>query len=144
MDSVASCFFSFYSNPVRTNFPNLSLSITATILWFSMFQFPLGVTVAGQFSNDFAIKNEIAVISFIAYMALMAWFKEAEKAFWKSPSDIKKQYRSASIIADNRVVFNICGNKYRLVVKINYGYGMVYIRFIGTHQQYDKVNVEEV
>ena len=77
-------------------------------------------------------------------MALMAWFKEAEKAFWKSPSDIKRQYRSASIIADNRVVFNICGNKYRLVVKINYGYGMVYIRFLGTHKQYDKVNVEEV
>ena len=66
MDSVASCLFSFHSNPVRTNFPNLSLSITATIPWFSMFQFPLGVTVAGQFSNDFAIKNEMAVISFIA------------------------------------------------------------------------------
>lgn len=77
-------------------------------------------------------------------LSLRAWFKETENAFWKTPSDVKRQYRSASIVADNRVVFNVCGNKYRLVVKINYAYGVVYIRFIGTHQQYDKVDVEEI
>ncbi len=67
--------------------------------------------------------------------ALKAWFAEAEKAAWENPAQIKDQYRSASIIGDNRVVFNICGNKYRLVVKINYRIGIVLIRFIGTHEE---------
>jgi mRNA interferase HigB len=72
--------------------------------------------------------------------ALSAWFAEAEKANWKSPTDIKKDYPSASILADNRVVFNIKGNSYRLIVKINYDYGQVFIRFIGTHAEYDSIN----
>lgn len=76
--------------------------------------------------------------------ALKAWFAEAEKAAWENPAQIKDQYRSASIIGDNRVVFNICGNKYRLVVKINYRIGIVLIRFIGTHKEYDTVNAEEI
>ena len=75
---------------------------------------------------------------------LEAWIQEARKANWESPADIKDQYRSASIVKGNRVVFNIHGNKYRLVVKINFGIGIVYIRFIGTHGQYDKINAEEV
>jgi mRNA interferase HigB len=76
--------------------------------------------------------------------ALKAWFAEAEKAAWNNPAQIKQQYGSASILEDNRVVFNVCGNKYRLVVKINYGIGIVYIRFIGTHKEYDTINAEEV
>ena len=75
---------------------------------------------------------------------LEAWTQEARKANWSNPAEIKDQYRSASIVKGNRVIFNIHGNKYRLVVKINFGVGIVYIRFIGTHKEYDKINAEEV
>ncbi|MBF0478536.1 MAG: type II toxin-antitoxin system HigB family toxin [Candidatus Omnitrophica bacterium] len=76
--------------------------------------------------------------------ALKAWFEEAEKAEWKRPNDIRIHYRSASIIGNDRVVFNICGNKYRLVAAIKYDFRIIYIRFIGTHKQYDKINVKEI
>ncbi|MGO9744521.1 MAG: type II toxin-antitoxin system HigB family toxin [Roseiarcus sp.] len=76
--------------------------------------------------------------------SLSAWYREAEKADWDTPAKVKEQYRSASIVGGNRVVFNIKGNDYRLVVKINYGYRVVYVRFIGTHAEYDRINVEEV
>ncbi len=76
--------------------------------------------------------------------ALKAWYKEAEAASWDGPADIKEQYRSASILKDSRVVFNICGNKYRLIVKINFKFKMVYIRFVGTHREYDNINAEEI
>lgn len=75
---------------------------------------------------------------------LRAWYYEVRKATWKNPNEVKKQYRSASIVGDNRVVFNICGNKYRLVVKINYEIGWVFIRFVGTHKEYDKIDVTTV
>lgn len=75
---------------------------------------------------------------------LLAWHQEALRANWPNPHEIKTQYRNASIVQDGRVVFNIAGNKYRLVVKINYPYRIVYIRFIGTHKQYDQVDVETV
>lgn len=73
-----------------------------------------------------------------------AWFHEAKRAVWQSPADIKEQYRNASILKDSRVVFNICGNKYRLVVRINYSTQIIYIRFIGTHEEYNKINTEEI
>jgi len=76
--------------------------------------------------------------------ALKAWHAEAEAASWQNPAEIKAQYRSASIVGDSRVVFNICGNKYRLVVKISYKNGVVLIRFVGTHKEYDGINVEVV
>lgn len=76
--------------------------------------------------------------------ALRAWYQDANQAQWKTPEDIKSVYASASIIAGNRVVFNIKGNQYRLIVAVNYQYGFVYIRFIGSHQDYDKVNAETV
>lgn len=66
------------------------------------------------------------------------------KAAWNTPQDVKAQFRSASIIKGSRVIFNIKGNEYRLVVKINYPYQIVYIRFVGTHKQYDKIDVENV
>lgn len=75
---------------------------------------------------------------------LKAWFREASKGDWSSPAAVKAAFRSASIVANNRVVFNIAGNKYRLVVKMNYPYRVMYIRFVGTHRQYDKINVTEV
>ena len=76
--------------------------------------------------------------------ALSAWHQEALAASWKGPAEIKKQYRSASILKDSRVVFNICGNKYRLIVKINYTIGICFVRFVGTHKEYDKVDAEKV
>lgn len=72
---------------------------------------------------------------------LKAWFKESESIIWKSPADVKKEYPQASIVANNRVVFNINGNKYRLVVKINYQRGWVFVKFIGTHKEYDHIDV---
>ena len=75
---------------------------------------------------------------------LKAWFHEASKAEWVAPSQIKKDYPNASFIAGNRVVFNIKGNHYRLIVKINYGYQMIWIRFVGTHAEYDKVNAKTI
>lgn len=79
-----------------------------------------------------------------AMSPLSGWYAEAMKASWLSPQDIKSQYKTASFLRDNRVVFNIGGNKYRLIVKINYPYNTVYIRFIGTHAEYDKINAEEI
>lgn len=75
---------------------------------------------------------------------LKSWFKETSKAEWETPNDIKKEYPNASILNDNRICFNIKGNHYRLIVKINYDYQMVWIRFIGTHSEYDKINVNEI
>jgi mRNA interferase HigB len=75
---------------------------------------------------------------------LKAWHAEAEHAEWKTPDDIRQRYRSADFLADNRVVFNIKGDDYRLVVKIHYNTQIVYIRFIGTHAEYDRVDVERI
>ena len=75
---------------------------------------------------------------------LLAWYREVEKEEWSNPARLKEKYRSASVVAYKRVVFNIKGNDYRLVVKINYPYRVIYIRFIGTHTEYDKIDVEEV
>lgn len=73
---------------------------------------------------------------------LRTWYKEAAKARWSSPNDIKRNYSKASILKGNRVVFNICGNKYRLVIKVNYLRQWVFVRFIGTHRDYNKINAE--
>ena len=75
---------------------------------------------------------------------LQAWYKLMRSATWKTPNDVKRQFGSASIIGGNRVVFNIAGNKYRLIVRIHYNTGIVYVRFIGTHREYDAINAEEV
>jgi len=75
---------------------------------------------------------------------LEAWYAEVKAANWASPVDVKAKYGSASILKGGRVVFNICGNRYRLVVKINYTYRTIYIRFLGTHREYDKINAETV
>lgn len=75
---------------------------------------------------------------------LEAWYYEARHAKWTSPADVKAQYGSASIIGGNRVVFNIAGNKYRLVVRINYHSKTVFVRFVGTHKEYDKIDAEVI
>ena len=74
----------------------------------------------------------------------LAWFRETLRADWAKPSDVKAAFGSASILRDGRVVFNLGGNKYRLIVWINYPYRVVYIRFIGTHAQYDAVDAQTI
>ena len=73
-----------------------------------------------------------------AKKALEAWFSEANEADWKTPQDIKNRYRSADFLADNRVIFNVKGNHYRLVVKVRYQNGIAVIEWVGTHSEYDK------
>ena len=75
---------------------------------------------------------------------LKAWHQEVARADWSTPSEVKAQFRSASVLQDNRVVFNIAGNQYRLIVKINYPYRIVYIRFIGTHADYDAIDAATI
>ena len=75
-----------------------------------------------------------------AEKALRAWFHEAKVARWRSFSDIRKQYPPADVLPNDRVIFDLKGNHYRLVVKIHYNTGIVFIRFIGTHQDYGKID----
>jgi mRNA interferase HigB len=75
---------------------------------------------------------------------LLAWYREVEKADWEEPAQVKEKYRSASFVKGNRVIFNIKGNDYRLIVKINYEYRVVYVRFVGTHAEYDEIDAKEV
>lgn len=79
-----------------------------------------------------------------AESSLRAWFAEAKNAAWTTPQNVKERYRSASFVGNDRVVFNICGDKYRLVVLIKYEFRTVYVRFIGTHAEYDKIDAEEI
>ena len=74
----------------------------------------------------------------------MAWFRQVRQADWAKPADVKRDIRSVSILKDGRAVFNIAGNKYRIVVWINYPYRVVYIRFVGTHRQYDAIDAQSV
>ena len=81
---------------------------------------------------------------FDAREPVMAWYRQVRQADWAGPEDVKRAVRSASILKDGRAVFNIAGNKYRIVVWINYPYRIVYIRFIGTHRQYDKIDAQTI
>ncbi|MCK9374288.1 MAG: type II toxin-antitoxin system HigB family toxin [Sulfuricurvum sp.] len=75
---------------------------------------------------------------------LEVWHSDVRKAQWASPDQIKREYSSASFLRDNRVVFNIKGNDYRLIVHIDYKRKIVRVKFIGTHSEYDKINAEEI
>jgi len=79
-----------------------------------------------------------------AEQPLKAWYDEARKATWKTPMEVKAQYRNASFVANNRVVFNIKGNDYRLVTAMSYKYQITFIKFIGTHEEYDKIDAATV
>lgn len=79
-----------------------------------------------------------------AEQPLKAWYEEACKAAWQQPADIKAQFRSARILKDRRVVFNIKGNDYRLVVAVSYNMQLVFIKFVGTHKQYDAIDAQTV
>lgn len=75
---------------------------------------------------------------------LKTWYETAKNSNWTSPNDIKETYINASILKDNRVVFNIKGNSYRLIVKFNFDRQWVFIRFVGTHAEYNKINADTV
>ena len=75
---------------------------------------------------------------------LKTWYETAKSSNWKSPNEIKETYIQASILKDNRVVFNIKGNSYRLIVKFNYVRQWAFIRFIGTHAEYDKIDADTI
>jgi len=79
-----------------------------------------------------------------ATIALETWFHDVEYANWNTPADIKAVYQNASFVANNRVVFNIKGNHYRLVVVVIYQHGVVYIRFVGPHEEYDRIDVTTI
>jgi len=79
-----------------------------------------------------------------ARQPLQAWYADIKHANWKKPSDIKSVYQTASFISSNRIVFNIKGNQYRIVVVVEYRFGTVFIRFVGTHQEYDRINAEAI
>lgn len=75
---------------------------------------------------------------------VMAWYRQVKTADWAMPADVKRDVRSASILKDGRVVFNIAGNKHHIVAWINYPYRVVYIRFIGAHEQYDAIDAQTI
>jgi mRNA interferase HigB len=75
---------------------------------------------------------------------VMAWYRQVRAADWATPADVKRDIRTASILKDGRAVFNIAGNKYRVVVWINYPYRVVDVRFIGTHRQYDRIDAQTI
>lgn len=75
---------------------------------------------------------------------VMAWYRQVKGADWANPADVKRDVRSASILKDGRVVFNVAGNTYRIVVWINYPYRVVYIRFIGTHRMYNAIDAQTI
>ena len=77
-------------------------------------------------------------------VSLIAWYHDAKIADWKNLNELKRQYKNASIVGEGRVVFNIKGNDYRLVVAIDYEFQVIFIRFIGTHKQYDKIDAKTI
>ena len=79
-----------------------------------------------------------------AKQPLLSWFKEVEKAEWRTPADVKKLYGSADFVGAGRIVFNIAGNKYRLVVWLKYSIKLVLIKWVGTHEEYDQIDARKV
>jgi len=79
-----------------------------------------------------------------AEVPLRAWYAIARRAVWSRPAEVKADYRNASFVAGNRVVFNIKGNDYRLVIAMHYNRGLMFVRFIGTHREYDRIDAAKI
>ena len=94
--------------------------------------------IATRHLRDFSLRHADAA------SALRAWAREARNAEWKTPQDIKNRFASSSFLRGNRVVFNLKGNEYRLVVAVAYRFGIVFIKFVGTHAEYDAIDAETV
>ena len=76
--------------------------------------------------------------------SIRAWYHDAKSAQWRNSNELKEQYKNASIVGDGRVVFNLKGNDYRLVVAIDYDFQAIFVRFIGTHKQYDNIDAKTI
>ncbi|KAF0235803.1 MAG: hypothetical protein FD181_3250 [Prolixibacteraceae bacterium] len=76
--------------------------------------------------------------------SLRAWYHDVKTAEWKNPNELRQQYKNASFVGEGRVVFNIKGNDYRLIVAIDYEFQVIFVRFIGTHKQYDKIDAKTI
>ncbi len=100
--------------------------------------------IARSTLNEFATRLEGHAARSAVKSALDSWFHHVKAAHWNNPADVRRDFATASVISSDRVVFNIKGNDYRLVVRINYPYRVVYVRFVGTHAQYDQIDVKEV
>ena len=116
--------------------PRIFCLATVPIRDYTLFMRIIALITLKNFWND--------PVNADAKQALLAWYRFALKADWASPAGIKADLRGASILRDGRVVFNIAGNKYRLVVWINYPYRVIYIRFVGTHAQYDAIDPQTI
>jgi mRNA interferase HigB len=79
-----------------------------------------------------------------AEIPLRSWYTLASRSDWQSPSDVKSTYRNASVLVNNRIVFNIKGNDYRLIAAMHYNRGMMFVRFVGTHREYDKIDARTI
>lgn len=79
-----------------------------------------------------------------AEVPLRAWYAIVRRALWRRPAEVKAAYRSASFAANNRVIFNIKGNDYRVVVAVHYNRGLMFLRFVGTHREYDNIDAATV
>lgn len=96
--------------------------------------------IAFRTIREFYEKAEYADLE----IALRSWYHDVKVAYWKNPNELKQQFKNASIVGDGRVVFNIKGNDYRLIAAIDYEFQVIFIRFIGTHQQYEKINAKTI
>ena len=121
----------------RLSLPNLNISQFGNFSYLCWNRYKLRI-ISKKILREFWEKHSDS------QQQLKSWFQGASNVEWKSLKDIKKEYPKASILEDKRVVFNIKGNKYRLIVKINYDYQMVWIRFIGTHAEYDKIDATKI
>ena len=110
------------------------VTILVTIIIFAPLMRIIAVQTLRQFWREFPKAKQ----------SLLAWYEEAETATWNNPNQLKAQYRNASVVDHKRVVFNICGNDYRLVVDIEYRLLIVFIVWFGTHKQYDKIDVKTI
>lgn len=120
--------------------PNLDTSVT----WTRHVRYSVVRVIARRTLNDFVESLRGSKDYKAVKAALDAWFHEAQAAIWNSPAEVKQAYGNASIVGDDRVVFNIKGNDYRLVVAIDYQREIVFIKWLGTHKEYDRIDVRTV
>lgn len=122
---------------VALNAEKIKVIILVTLLYICDKLFDVKIFSRGRI-RDFWEKHSDCELQ------LKTWYRETEKSIWSSINELKNEYPSASILKDNRIVFNIKGNDYRLIVKFNFEYQLAWIRFIGTHAEYDKINANQI